>query len=202
VGPAQAAAAGAGHPAGVLHTAACKVRYRVEKDTGTDFEARLTVVNTGDRALEDWRMEFVFPGSQRLTDPARPVAQNGRKVILRGQADLHAGRAVTVTLRGAYRGSNPLPLTFKLDGRSCHAEVLGATTVTAGEGGTPAEPAVAERDSGPGRAGAGRPERNRDRPVPAREPRPETRTDDRTPPSPTRPPVVPGGRSGGFSVAV
>jgi len=39
---------------------------------------------------------------------------------------------VTVTLRGAYRGGNPLPFIFKIEGQRCQAEVLGATT-TVGE---------------------------------------------------------------------
>jgi eukaryotic-like serine/threonine-protein kinase len=71
VGPAQAAAAGAGSAAGVRHSAECKVRYRVEEDTGDDFAARLTVVNTGERTVGDWRMEFAYPGTQRLTEPTR-----------------------------------------------------------------------------------------------------------------------------------
>ena len=67
------------------------MRYRVEQDDGGDFAARLTVVNTGERGLgDDWRLEFAFPGTQRLTDPARAVAQNGRKVVLRGKSDLDA----------------------------------------------------------------------------------------------------------------
>jgi serine/threonine-protein kinase len=56
---------------------------------------------------------------------------------------------VTITLRGAYRGSNPLPLTFRLDGRSCRAEVLGATTVK-GDAPVEAGPAApAPRAAGP-----------------------------------------------------
>jgi serine/threonine-protein kinase len=136
VGPAQAVAAGPGSgpgPAGVLHQAGCKVRYQVERDSGSDFEARLTVVNTGGRALEDWRMEFAYPGSQRLTTPADAVTQNGRRIIVRGGRDLGAGRSVVLVLRGAYRSANPLPLVFRVDGHLCRAEVLGATTVPVAE---------------------------------------------------------------------
>lgn len=124
---AQAGAAGAGQPVSV-RAARCKVRYRVVKDSGDGFEARLTVVNTGDRVLEDWRMEFTYPGTQRLIEPARDVAQTGRKVVLDGRQELAVRRSVTVTLRGAYRGSNPLPLIFKVDGQRCRVELLGATT--------------------------------------------------------------------------
>ena len=58
-----------GRPAGVRHTAECEVRYQVSTDTGGDFAARLTVVeHRRARAGDDWRMEFAFPGTQRLTE--------------------------------------------------------------------------------------------------------------------------------------
>ena len=176
VGPAQAAAAGAGPPTGVRHTAECKVRYRVDGDTGRGFVARLTVVNTGDHAVDDgWRMDFVYPGTQRLTDPDRVVAQKGRKVILRGRSDLGPGRSVTVGLRGEYRGSNPLPLAFRLDGHICEAEVIGATSITLVE-----------------------------KPAPAAPKKPKPRIERRTPAAPSPPPAEPvePRRAGGFSVAV
>jgi eukaryotic-like serine/threonine-protein kinase len=76
-------------------------------------------------------MAFAFPGAQRLMDPVREVAQDGRKVVLTGRRALAVGRSVTVTLRGAYRGSNPLPLIFMVDGQKCVAEVLGAANPAA-----------------------------------------------------------------------
>ncbi len=156
VGPAQAAAArtAAGAAAAVVrHSAKCKVRYHVVKDSGEDFEVRLTVLNTGDRPLGDWRMEFAYPGTQRLTHPAREVAQNGRKVVLTGPRDLAARRSMTITLRGAYRGSNPLPLIFKIDGQKCRAELLGATTAISPPSASPS-PAPAGKRSQPDQAPA------------------------------------------------
>jgi serine/threonine-protein kinase len=147
VGPVRAAGAGAGAgvPAGVRHATTCKVRYQVVKDSGDDFEVRLTVLNNGARALADWRLEFAYPGTQRLTNPAREVRQNGRKVVLAGPGELGARHSVAVTLRGAYRGGNPLPLIFKIDGQKCRAEVLGATT--AAERPAPTVSAPAEKKS-------------------------------------------------------
>jgi serine/threonine-protein kinase len=204
VGPAQAAAAGPGTgPAGVRHEAGCKVRYQVERDSGSDFEARLTVVNTGGQALEDWRMEFAYPGSQRLTDPADPVTQKGRRIMVRGGRDLGAGASVTLTLRGAYRSTNPLPLAFRVDGRLCRAEVLGATTVPV------AEKRQAKTRSKRGTSSARKPS-------PPKSP-PPSRPSARPPaaavpppspaPAPSRPPRKPAPsaeprRVGGFSVAV
>ena len=128
VGTAQAAAAGAGKGAVLPHGAACKVRYRVQRDTGTDFGAQITVINTGQRVLSGWRLEFAFPGGQRVTDAPKRVTQKGRKVTLRAKAktELRPGRSASLTLSGSYRSRNPLPLTFVLNGHRCQAEVIGA----------------------------------------------------------------------------
>ena len=69
-----------------------------------------------------------YQDNKGQTDPAREVTQTGRRIALDGRRELAPRGSVTVTLHGSYRGSNPLPLTFKLDGRRCQAEVLGATT--------------------------------------------------------------------------
>jgi hypothetical protein len=71
----------------------------------------------------DWRVEFSYPGTQRLAAPPRSVAQQGRRVAVNGR-----GRAGTFTLHGGYRDRNPLPLAFVLNGEPCRAEVLGAVT--------------------------------------------------------------------------
>ncbi|WP_045745251.1 serine/threonine-protein kinase [Actinoplanes rectilineatus] len=119
---AQTTAAGAGGPAVAAgaDTIRCSVRYQVRRDSGADFEARLTVV-AGDEP-GDWRVEFSYPGTQRLAATPKSVTQHGRRVVVRGQ-----GRTRALTLRGGYRNRNPLPLAFKLDGRPCRAEVLGST---------------------------------------------------------------------------
>lgn len=205
VGPAQAAAAGTGAASGVLHRAACKVRYQVERDTGSDFEARLTLVNTGGQAVEDWRMEFAYPGTQRLTRPADAVTQKGRRIVVRGSGDLAAGRSVTMTLRGAYRSRNPLPIAFRLDGHPCEAEILGAATVP-----------VAETQADRRRPPKAKPRRGTTsvRKSPASPPPAPAAPTVRPTPAPSRPPTAPPARplekpseleprrAGGFSVAV
>lgn len=122
------AAAGPG-PAVVLHAADCRVTYRVWRDSGRDFDARLTLRNDSRRVLRGWRLEFAYPGNQRLTARPRRVRQDGRQVIVRGDADggLAAGRSLTVRLRGAYRRENPLPQAFTLNGQTCDTTLLGAT---------------------------------------------------------------------------
>ena len=144
VGTAQAAAAGAGPGVLVPNGPGCKVRYRVQRDSGSDFGAQVTVINTGAHVLTGWSLEFAFAGGQRLTDGPKRLTQRGRKLVLRARtgAKLPPGRSASVTLSGSYRLSNPLPVAFNLNGRPCRAEVLGAVGAAAPaasiSGGTPA----------------------------------------------------------------
>ncbi|MET8148334.1 protein kinase [Actinoplanes sp. NPDC049668] len=143
VGTAQAAAAGAGPNAVAPHGSGCKVRYRVQRDTGTDFGAQVTVINTGAHVLSGWRLEFAFAGGQRLTDSPKRLSQRGRKLMLdaRDGRDLRPGRSDTIVLSGSYSDSNPLPLTFRLNGHKCRAEVLGAVLTPETVDNGPAPPA-------------------------------------------------------------
>ena len=118
----QAQAAGAGPGAIGPPETMCAVRYQLRHDSGRDYEALLTVATSDDLGGSSWRVVFAYPGSQRLTDAPKAVTQTGRKVIVKGH-----GTRKAFTLHGAYRGDNPLPLAFTLDGRKCHAEVLGST---------------------------------------------------------------------------
>ncbi|MEV4706028.1 serine/threonine-protein kinase [Actinoplanes sp. NPDC049316] len=165
---AQAAAAGTGPGSVVPHGTGCKVRYQVQRDTGTDFGAQLTVVNTGEHVLAGWRLEFTFTGGQRLTDAPKRLAQRGRKVVLRPRSGtkLRPGRSVTVTVTGSYRATNPLPLTFALNGHPCQAEVLGAVT-------SPSPAASPSPSSSPHSSPAPAATRKKDRSKPS----PQTSTD-------------------------
>jgi cellulose binding protein with CBM2 domain len=119
----------------------------VRRDSGSDFGAQLTVINTGVHVLSGWSLEFAFAGGQRVTDAPKRLTQRGRTLVLRPKdgAKLRPGRSASVTLSGSYRVSNPLPVTFTLNGQACQAEVLGAVggAATAAEisTGTPASDA-------------------------------------------------------------
>jgi hypothetical protein len=147
VGTAQAAAAGAVPGAVAPHGSGCKVRYRVQRDSGTDFGAQVTLINTGEHVLSGWRLEFAFAGGQRLTESPKRLSQRGRKLMLEARegARLRPGRSETIVLSGSYRVSNPLPLAFKLNGHKCRAEVLGAVLTPTTADLAPAPPASTRR---------------------------------------------------------
>ncbi|WP_433374153.1 protein kinase domain-containing protein [Actinoplanes sp. CA-142083] len=123
----QAQAAGTGPGAVGPASTVCAVRYQLRRDSGREYEALLTVATTGEVGRSAWRVMFAYPGSQRLTGAPKAVSQSGRKVVAKGH-----GTRKTFTLHGAYRGYNPLPLSFTLDGRKCRAEVLGSTVTESG----------------------------------------------------------------------
>ncbi|MDY7086500.1 MAG: serine/threonine-protein kinase [Actinomycetota bacterium] len=122
----EAQAAGSGVvAAGPGDELGCAVRYQLRRDSGRDYEARLTVVTTEDLAHNSWRVQFVYPGTQQLTGSSKAVTQKGRKVIAKGH-----GKLASFTLRGEYRDYNPLPLAFAVDGVKCRAEVLANVPVS------------------------------------------------------------------------
>nr|WP_296065663.1 serine/threonine-protein kinase [uncultured Actinoplanes sp.] len=112
----QAQAAG---PATVAAAPVCAVRYHLRLDSGSSYEAVLTVTAAEEVARSPWRVQFSYPGSQRLTGRPKAVTQKGRKVVAKGQ-----GRLQSFTLRGDYQGHNALPLAFTLDGHRCKVELL------------------------------------------------------------------------------
>ena len=94
----------------------CAVRYQLRQDSGRRYEAQLTVATS---APGSWRVQFSYPGTQKLTGTSKTVTQKGRKVTAKGH-----GKVQSFTLRGKYRDYNPLPLAFALDGIECRAEVM------------------------------------------------------------------------------
>jgi serine/threonine-protein kinase len=124
----QAQAAAAAPAAGVPHDTVCAVRYQLKRDSGSDYEAQLTVATTDAVGRSPWRVQFSYAGSQRLTDPSKAVTQKGRKVVVKSTGKLRG-----FPLRGEYHGVNALPFSFTLDGHRCRAEVLGSATAASGD---------------------------------------------------------------------
>ena len=189
VDQAQAAAAGpaAGPPGDIL----CAVRYQLKRDSGTDYEAVLTVATTDEVGRVPWRVQFSYPGSQQLAGLPDAVTQKGHRVTAKGHGTLQS-----FTLRGSYADYNPLPLSFTLDGRHrCRVEILGGVTGDPTERRPVSEAAGAERKQ---TAGGDRPHR-----PPRKNSTPRKRVDRPKPavPGPATPP--PTSRKGdGFSLAL
>ena len=157
-GPGAEAAAGAAPPV------ACQVRYDVREDDGSEFAAGLTIINTGAAPVADWRLDFEFPADQRVAaSSAAGWQQSGQSVTVDGgfASTLGAGESVSVDFEGSYRGENPLPTGFRLNGTECpHLLTVALEQPAPGHAGDgPASrpddgPAAAPDDhSGPGHDG-------------------------------------------------
>ena len=111
---------------------ACEVRYDVRRDSGSEFVAEVTLVNTGAATVRGWRLDFAFPADQRLERATSASwRQSGKAVVVAAEPDatLPAGRSVSFELAGSYRDGNPLPVTFRLNDTGC----LPLLTAVAGQ---------------------------------------------------------------------
>ncbi|WP_436524162.1 protein kinase domain-containing protein [Actinoplanes sp. HUAS TT8] len=181
----SASAAGPAPDGAVVRRIRCSVSYQVQRDTGGSFEARMTVITSGGPG--DWRVDFSFPGTQRLAGPPKSVAQRGQHITVHGQ-----GRSRTVTLRGGYRDRNPLPLSFAMNGHPCRAEVMGSVS----------ESTPVEDDSVSAASAKDRPEETiRKRKRQPTRPGGTARKRATTPPA-ARTPAAPAKRGSGFSLAL
>ncbi|PZF93084.1 serine/threonine-protein kinase [Micromonospora deserti] len=130
---------------GVEKPAPCRVAYALRKDFGKDFTAELTLTNTGDRELRDWRMSFAFPGQQTVTKAhPLPVRQQGASVFVEPppeRAVLAPGATEKLTLTGQHAGANPLPVEFRIGDETCGVQVSGVAG-TAPSTAPPTKPAA------------------------------------------------------------
>ncbi|MER7419975.1 serine/threonine-protein kinase [Micromonospora peucetia] len=107
----------------------CRVAYTLRMDSGKDFAAELTLTNTGERELRDWRLSFTFPGQQTVIKATPvPVRQQGQTVLVQPAPErvaLAPGASEKLTLSGRHTGVNPLPLEFRVGAETCGAQVSG-----------------------------------------------------------------------------
>ena len=136
---------------------ACQVQYEVRQDSGGRFVAGLTLTNSGTDPVTDWRLAFAFPAEQQIVGSSvGEWQQSGRSVTVEGTGragTIPAEDSMVVELAGRYRGSNPLPTGFRLNGADCTYVLTAVASAT--------EPDSAEiRSGGPPEAGRDRDEGN------------------------------------------
>jgi serine/threonine-protein kinase len=104
----------------------CEVRYHVEGVAAGRFRTTIAVRNAGEVDVRPWRLEFSFPGQQRVVRSWRgDWRQDGRTVRVTGGA-LAPGATVTAGFEGAYRGANPFPVEFRLNDVACQPVLVAA----------------------------------------------------------------------------
>ncbi|MEV4458306.1 cellulose binding domain-containing protein [Microbispora sp. NPDC049633] len=120
-----AAAATTGLVPGTADAAvSCEVTYATTQwgEDGGGFTASVNVANTGDH-IAGWTLTFTFPGSQRLTYGwSAQWAQTGHLVAASVPAgSISPGASAAVGFAGTWRGSNPRPTDFAVNGVPCVA---------------------------------------------------------------------------------
>ncbi|MDG6109223.1 protein kinase [Dactylosporangium aurantiacum] len=104
---------------------ACSIDYysRPEPADGVDrgFAARIVIANSGNRPADPWRLHFLLPGGQEITQITGGLAtweRVGGGVRMTGAYALPPGKALTVGMNGA-RGVQPLPTDFTVNDVAC-----------------------------------------------------------------------------------
>lgn len=103
-------------------TGGCQVGYRLS-DWGNWFNADVTIRNTGSTAVDGWRLDFAFPGEQRVGSSwnAR-LTQQGAQVRATDESwtrTIPAGSTVSFGFNGSSTGTNGVPAAFTLNGTPC-----------------------------------------------------------------------------------
>ncbi|MFI5665020.1 cellulase family glycosylhydrolase [Streptomyces sp. NPDC051684] len=101
---------------------ACAVSYRLS-DWGSSFNADVTVRNTSDQKIDGWKLDFTFPGQQKINSVWNAkAAQDGTAVHITPESwtnSIPAGGTVSFGLNGSSSGTNTAPKAFSLDGKTC-----------------------------------------------------------------------------------
>jgi cellulase/cellobiase CelA1 len=103
-------------------TSGCTVGWAMN-DWGTAFVASLTVTNTGSAAVNGWKLEWAFPGNQKITNLWNgTVTQSGQAVTVGNagyNAGIPAGGSVALGFQAAYTGTNARRSVVTLNGKAC-----------------------------------------------------------------------------------
>ncbi|MEV0566074.1 serine/threonine-protein kinase [Dactylosporangium sp. NPDC050588] len=104
---------------------ACSVDYasRPEPAENVDkgFAARITIANSGNRATNPWRLSFLLPGGQEITQISGGLAnweRVGGGVRVNGAYAIPPGKALTIGMSGA-GGVMPMPTNFTVNDVAC-----------------------------------------------------------------------------------
>jgi uncharacterized protein (DUF1800 family) len=127
-------------------TSTCDITYSLTTQWNTGFQAGVTITNNGP-AINGWTVNWAFPANQTISDLWNgSYTQTGANVTVTNapyNASIPAGGRVSFGFNGAWSGSNPLPASFTLNGRTCGeanpttpAIVASVASLSVAEGGS------------------------------------------------------------------
>jgi len=104
-------------------SSACHVTYTVPSQWNTGFVASVTIANTATTAISGWTLKWTFAGNQVITNGWNGMfAQSGTQVTVTNAAyngTIAAGANTSLGFQGTYSGTNAIPTSFALNGKTC-----------------------------------------------------------------------------------
>ena len=106
----------------------CSVTYTVQSQWSGGFIANVGVTNLGS-AVTSWTLAFDFPNAEQKVSQGWSAtwAQSGARVTAASASwngSLGTGASTSVGFSGAWRGANPEPASFSLNGVTCTGAVV------------------------------------------------------------------------------
>lgn len=105
-------------------TTGCEVDYQVTAEWPGGFNANVDITNLGDTAFDPWKLEWDFPGTQKVVNAWNTSAtQSGAHVTASGvdyNKRLASASTASFGFTGTFTGStNAVPESFRLNGVEC-----------------------------------------------------------------------------------
>ena len=120
--------------ADAAETAACAVTYAVPNQWNTGFTGAIQVKNTGGTPVSGWTLAFAFAAGQQLAGGWNGVwKQSGTAVSVADagwNSSIASGSTVTLGFNGSWRGSNPAPVSFTLNGVVCSGSAAASASAS------------------------------------------------------------------------
>src|SRR3954454_12802078 len=105
----------------------CSVAYTITNQWPDGFGANVIVTNYGD-AVTSWKVAWTFGAGQTITQLWNgSPSQSGADVTVTNapyNPTISSGGTVSFGFNGLWRGSNPVPTTFALNGVTCAGPVV------------------------------------------------------------------------------
>jgi poly(hydroxyalkanoate) depolymerase family esterase len=102
---------------------ACHVSYANASEWAGGFTVNVTVINTGNAAINGWTLTFTFPGDQKVTTAWNAtVSQSGSSVTAANvsyDGAIAPGGSVSFGFQGTWASNDTAPGSFSLNGVTC-----------------------------------------------------------------------------------
>ncbi|MDT0270071.1 PQQ-dependent sugar dehydrogenase [Streptomyces sp. DSM 44915] len=97
----------------------CQVAFTAEA-WNNGYQAEITLTNTGEEPVADWRLAFELAAGQRFVSGwGATFAADGATVTARGDASIPAGGSATLGLVARHTGDSSAPAAFTLNEGAC-----------------------------------------------------------------------------------